>query len=211
MKKIISIFLCFAVLMMVLCGCGLENKSETNSNTDNSLFVSDDSNSKNESKPNKSESLLTNTYKVPSKEMYIDYCYHKIEKGYTEVFLVDNVKFVAFTPLYEEKATDAKAAYNDTYNSFEYALEDLVFINNIDISEEKITKINGIDVYEFKGKMSYGRIDKMDGFVIGYSFVFDGFPCSIIGGVSDLEQPKAEIEEIKTVVEQMMHSVRSKF
>ena len=38
MKKIISIFLCFAVLMMVLCGCGSENKSETNSNTDNSSF-----------------------------------------------------------------------------------------------------------------------------------------------------------------------------
>ncbi len=211
MKKIISMFLCFAVLMMVLCGCGSENKSETNNNTDNSSFVLDNSNSKNESKPDKSESLLTSTYKVPSKEMYIDYCYHKIEKGYTRVFLVDNVKFVAFTPLYEEKATDAKAAYQDTYDSFEYAMENYVDVNHLNIEEDRTVNINGIDVYEFKGTMNYQGEDKLNGYFCGYSFVFDGFPCSIIGGVSDLEQPKAEIEEIKTVVEQMMHSVRSEF
>ena len=211
MKKIISIFLCFVLLIMALTGCGSAKKSETNNNSNDSTIVSDASNSDNESKPDKSESLLTNTYKVPSKEMYIDYCYHKIEKGYTRVFLVDNVKFVAFTPLYEEKGTDAKSAYSATYNSFEYAMENYAYVNNVVITEEKMTKINGIEVYEFKGTMNYDRFDKVDGFVVGYSFIFDGFPCSIIGGVSDKAQPTAEIEEIKTVVEQMMLSVRSEF
>ena len=59
MKKIISIFLCFVLLIMALTGCGSEKKSETNNSSNDTSLVSDASNSENESKPDKSESLLT--------------------------------------------------------------------------------------------------------------------------------------------------------
>ena len=42
----------------------------------------------------------------------------------------------------------------------------------------------------------------------GYTFIYGGFPCSVIGAVKDPSQPEEEKQMVKEIVDEMMQTVR---
>ena len=86
-------------------------------------------------------------------------------------------------------------------------------INSISITSEKTEKINGLEVYRFEGTMNCRKPDdtssNYDAYVVGYSFVINGVPCSIIGSVQDVKQEQSMIKEMKATVEAMIKTVRN--
>ena len=61
-------------------------------------------------------------------------------------------------------------------------------INDITITKDEETTINGIDMYLFEGTIYYGTDRLFDGFAMGCAFVLDGVPCEIVGSVIDKSQ-----------------------
>ena len=156
-------------------------------------------------------SLLTGTYKVPLKDIYIDTPnYHEVEEGYMQIFTVPDTKYVAISTQRKKSPTNVTEAH-------EMATEILIKgmsshdggVNSINITEDEVIDVNGIEVYSFEGTINYGRVNIHDGWAKGYSFIMDGIPCQIIGSVTDDSQSQEMIDEIDEIVTAMMESVRS--
>lgn len=192
-------FLLLSILLSVsLVGCGKKS------------LTSDDSSNESQ-KQDESKELLPYTYNVPLRNIYVDVPnYQEIEEGYTRVFIVHGKKYVTFTSVLNAQATDAKDAYNKTFQLFKLNMQNYEGgPNSFNIITNQTMTINGIDVYYFEGMIHYGEKNPYDAYGIGYSFIMDGIPCAIIGSVTDKDQPEELKEEIKAVVNAMMLSVRS--
>ena len=192
-------FLLLSILLSVtLVGCGQKS------------LTSDDSSNENQ-KQDESKELLPYTYNVPLRNIYVDVPnYQEIEEGYTRVFIVHEKKYVTFTSVLNAQATDAKDAYNKSFDTFRICMQNYEGgPNSFNIVTDQTMTINGIDVYYFEGTINYGEENLYDGYGVGYSFIMDGIPCAIIGSVIDKDQPEELKEEIKAVVNAMMLSVRS--
>lgn len=192
-------FLLLSILLSVsLVGCGQKS------------LTSDDSSNESQ-KQDESKELLPYTYNVPLRNIYVDVPnYQEIEEGYTRVFIVHEKKYVTFTSVLNAQATDAKDAYNKSFDTFRICMQNYEGgPNSFNIVTDQTMTINGIDVYYFEGTINYGEENLYDGYGVGYSFIMDGIPCAIIGSVIDKDQPEELKEEIKAVVNAMMLSVRS--
>ena len=154
---------------------------------------------------------LPNTFKVPSKDVYIDAPnYQEIEEGFTRVFIVHGEKYCTVTSELMETATTLTEAHNLAFSSFKTNMMNYEGgVNSIQINKEEYLTINGIDTYYFEGLINYGIQPVFDGYAVGYAFIIDGVPCEIIGSVIDGEQSSATIQEIKDNVDAMMKSVRT--
>ena len=156
--------------------------------------------------------LLPGTYKVPMKNIYLDVpAYQEIEQAYTELFIVHESKYVAFTAGYDSVATDAKDAHDKAFDDdFVWNMQNYEGgVNSINITKDEIIDVNGMEVYSFEGTINYGRANIHDGYAKGYSFIMDGIPCEIIGSVIDDSQSQELIDEISEVVDAMIQSVRA--
>ncbi len=192
-------FLLLSILLSVsLVGCGQKS------------LTSDDSSNESQ-KQDESKELLPYTYNVPLRNIYVDVPnYQEIEQGYTRVFIVHEKKYVTFTSVLNAQATDAKDAYNKSFDTFRICMQNYESgPKSFNIVTDQTMTINGIDVYYFEGTIRYGEENPYDTYGIGYSFIMDGIPCAIIGSVTDKDQPEELKEEIKAVVNAMMLSVRS--
>ena len=192
-------FLLLSILLSAsLVGCGQKS------------LTSDDSSNESQ-KQDESKELLPYTYNVPLRNIYVDVPnYQEIEEGYTRVFIVHEKKYVTFTSVLNAQATDAKDAYNKSFDTFRICMQNYEGgPNSFNIVTDQTMTINGIDVYYFEGTINYGEENLYDGYGVGYSFIMDGIPCAIIGSVIDKDQPEELKEEIKAVVNAMMLSVRS--
>lgn len=222
MKKILIIFL-ITTLIVGLVGCG-ESKSETSNNssvdrTSNSVVgeettkeqVINQSESNENDDKNNSDVGLELTHKVPGKDIYIDYTnkYQNIEYGFTEVFTIHTKKIIAFTSDINSNAVDLQDAHMKAWDMFELCMQTEQY-NRIKITEEEYVTINGIDMYRYVGTMPYEHEGTpYDGYAVGYTFIIDGVPCCLVGSVLDYEQSPEIIEEIDTMVEAMIQTVRT--
>lgn len=213
MKKRYVILLAVTALFLSLSACGKKQNTvkqdESEKNQDEVVkeeYTDDSSDDSDE----ETESILTGTYKVPRREVYIDIpAYNMIESGYSRLFMVNDVKYTAFTCLYEESETDAKVAFKTTFNKLKdnlYAYHQINLLNEV---EEQTVTVNDIVTYRVKGTVNCGDDKPYDAYIYGYSFVYQGYPCSIVGVVENREQLQDDIDEITEVVDAMMKSVRS--
>ena len=155
-------------------------------------------------------SLLTGTYKVPLQEIYVDTpAFNMIESGFSRLFMVNDEKYATFTCLYEETGTNAKEAFTTTFDKLKENLFGYHQVNELNEVEESNVNVNGIETYSIKGTVNCGTENKYDAYIYGYSFVFGGYPTSIIGIVEDQAQAQEDIDEITSIVDAMMKSVRS--
>lgn len=192
-------FLLLSILLSAsLVGCGQKS------------LTSDDSSNESQ-KQDESKELLPYTYRIPMEDIYIDVPnYQEIAQGYTQVFIVHDSKYVTVTSAFDTQATDAKDAYNKSFDTFRICMQNYESgPKSFNIVTDQTMTINGIDVYYFEGTIRYGEENPYDTYGIGYSFIMDGIPCAIIGSVTDKDQPEELKEEIKAVVNAMMLSVRS--
>lgn len=205
---IILILLAIALTVFFITG---KNSNNTENNTQETEKIeTSDNTAKEEAEDNNDSTLLTGTYNVPLEDIYIDVPgLNKIESGYSRIFMENESKYVAFTCLYEETGTDAKNAFEITFNKFLNNISSLHYIEGIKEVEHWETTINGIDTYVIKGTVNSGSVIPYESYIYGYSFVFGGYPTSIFGVVMDEDQPQEDIDNITEIVDAMMKTVRS--
>ncbi|MBR5949237.1 MAG: hypothetical protein IKZ82_11435 [Clostridia bacterium] len=162
--------------------------------------------------------LLTKKYKVPRKNILMDapsHKYHETEQGgCTQLYSVYGKRYVAVTYDPEETTASAKEALDLVWENYKRGLENDCRIKELNITSESTETVNGVEVYKFVGTATryldyYG--DKSltrEVFTIGFSFVKDNTPVSVIGSVINEEQKQEDIDEITAIVEAMMKTVR---
>lgn len=207
-KKILLGLICGILVLGLATGCGNSKNNDeidTNNPTENKEQVKDNTNN------NTDSSLLTGTYNVPMQKIYIDVPnYQEIEQGYTELFIIHDLKYVSVTADRRSSANSLLEAHEIAFNKFKANMQNYEGgINSINITKSEEIKVNGIDVYSFEGTINYGTDTKFDGYAKGYSFILDGVPCEIIGSVIDKKQDPSTIKEISSVVDEMIKTLRT--
>ncbi len=207
-NKILLSLVCGVLIVGITTGCGNSKSNDevdTNNLTENKEQVKDDINN------NANSTLLSGTYKVPLKNIYVDVPnYQEIEQAFTELFIVHDSKYVAFTSAKMSNANNTKEAHKVAFKDFTINMQNYEGgINSINITKSEEIKVNGIDVYSFEGTINYGTDTKFDGYAKGYSFILDGVPCEIIGSVIDKKQDPSTIKEISSVVDAMIKTLRT--
>ena len=214
MKKI-TVFLAVIIIVLTMASCGEPSKT---SETSTELSVSSETNGTHQDEkktPNTSEQILTYTYKVPGKNIYIDVPnYQEIEKGYTELFILNGERYVALTYNLDSTAESAMDANEVTFSVFKDNIQNYSYVDSMNISESSNETINGNDVYRFSGTLKCAldytdHTKSYDAYAVGYSFVMDGVPCSVIGSVINQEQKDTDIKEITEIVDAMIDTLRS--
>lgn len=212
------LFIVFAIISIVVATVMFISNEEDNSpnNNGNELNIpvnNQESNNKNENMTEEisnKNSKLVSTQKVPLQNIYVDVPnYNRIEEGYTTIYWNKGVSYVTFTCMHgDETASTIIEAHEQTLYCFLRSVNDHHFVNELGKVQEKNITVNGIDTYNYEGVISAGHNPIYDAYIYGYAFIYNGFPCSIIGVVSDESQPELEKDNIKEIVDAMMFTVR---
>lgn len=189
-----------------------KNASPSISSNNSQIATNKNENTMKDIQNNSGTNILSGgIYKVPMKDIYIDTPnWQEIEQGYTELFIIHESKYVAITDAGEPTATDVKEAHDKTFKKFIQNMQNYEGgVNSINITNEKEVTIGDLKTYYFEGTINYGRDTIHDGYAIGYSFIMDGIPCEIIGSVIDESQSKELKDEVASVVNAMIQTVRT--
>lgn len=212
MKKVINVFAA-TFLSLSMIGCGGQGTAKSSVKDDIPVVSTQEEDKKDENITNNTtvSSTLPNTYKVPSKEIYVNGPnYQEIEQGYTELFIVHDKKYCAFSSDRKSTADSLLEAHEYAFAKFQKNMMNYSGgVNSISIENENYITVNDIDTYYFEGTINYGTDNIHDGYAVGYAFIMDGVPCEIVGSVIDDEQSTDTIQEIKDYVDAMMKSVRT--
>ncbi len=211
MKRLLGFLLCF-VLILSLCACS-DTNDETPPTDNSANTISTDNKQETQDTTSDTSSdnkLLSGTYKVPLQKIYIDTPdFNLIEEGYTRIFFDSGKKYVTFTCLYDDSCDSLTDAHNKTIDKFMQNVGDHHHVNAMGALNGSNVTINGIETYKYEGSINAGTNPVYDAYVYGYSFVYNGFPCSIVGVVMDEAQPDAEKQLVKQIVDEMMKTVRN--
>lgn len=220
-KKYVKLCGFLLILVMLMAACGGKNNDSNSPGTatdeknktttdDKKDDVAAEDTSKQESKTPKKSKLRIDPHKVPGKNIYIDVPnYQEIERGYTRLFIVHDQKYVAVTANKKGDASSLTAAHASAFDKFKQSIQDDSYVNSLNITKESTETINGIEFYKYEGTLNCGHDTIYDAYTAGFSFVLDGVACNVTGSVVDQEQPEEMIEEIRSVVEAMIPTVRS--
>lgn len=214
MKKFISIIL---AMMLIFSLSSCKNDTETNTGdtsgtNDTGLPVNVGNEDKKDSDNKEDISSSFITYKVAGRNIYIDVPnYQKIERGFTEVFILNGYKYVAVTANKNEKASSLEKAHEIAFEKFKDMIQNDSRVQSINITKDSTEKINGIEVYKYEGTLNceLGFTKNYDVYCIGYSFIMDDTPCTLIGSVIDEEQKQEDIDEMRKMVEASIKTLRS--
>lgn len=207
MKRIFAFFMC-VLLLFLLAACGTSETNSEQSTQPPSTPSSSVDKTKEEESSTATTDFLGSTYKVPLLDIYVDVpTYQQMEKGFTEIFIEHDVKFVAFTALRKQEASTNEIAHSKTFEVFKDNIHNYCHISSFNFLTTKTETINEIDVYYYEGTLNCE--ENPNSYIVGYSFVFENVPCNITGAVIAKEQKDTMKDEIKEVVFSMMKSVRS--
>ena len=212
MKKFISIILAIVfILTLSSCKSNSETKdNDTSIQNDTSLPVEVENNQEKSSEIN--DVNLDATYENPAKNIVIDVPnYQKISRGYTYVYILNGYKYVAVTANRDEQASSLENAHNIAFDLFKEEIQNDSLVQSINITKDSTEKINGIEVYKYEGTLNCYLTDtkSYDAYCIGYSFIMDDTPCTLIGSVIDREQKQEDIDEMRKMVEASIKTLRS--
>lgn len=205
MKKLICLTLAL-LIMICLVACGEKAVKEDSSGESVSNSVS----SEVKQEITNDDSKLPRKYNVPLTDIYINApAWQELEKGFTELFIVQGEKFVSIT--YDtDSFTNLKEVHDNNTDTLMYGLENFCNPNELIIDTDSNEKVNGIDVYRYEGHMNCGLSDTYEAYVIGYDFIMNNTPVSVCGGVINEDQSEELKAEIKETVEAMMSTLRDK-
>ncbi len=199
----------FAMSLLCLVACNSNADTQTEPVTDESKQQSEnfsEPESVATSGSNTEDSLLTGTYKVAKKDIYVDIPgFNVIESGYTRIYVDGYDTYVTFTCIKEDAPADLEGVQAMTLEVFkrnvlaQHQIEEITDIQTI------ATTINSIDTLRFEGTCNAGY----DAYICGYSFVYEGLPCAIIGAVRDNQQLDSEKQQVELLVDEMMKTVRN--
>lgn len=217
MKKYSCIVICF-MLMVCLCACGGTKEETPTVDSEVSESVADDvqqtpeisTDMDGDADASTDSQILTGTCKVPLQQIYVDIpSFNFIEEGYTNIYFDSGKKYVTFTCMFDDSCEDVASAHDKTVEKFMQNVDSHHHINGMGTLNDATVTVNGIETYNYEGYCSAGRNPVYDAYIYGYSFVYNGFPCSIVGVVMDEAQPETEKQQVKEIVDEMMKSVRN--
>lgn len=207
MKKLICVFLATITL---LCFTACEKKEDKPADgTDSGSQVVSIESTETLKEKTVSKSNLPRKYNVPLADVYIDApAWQEIEKGTTEVFIVQEQKFVSVTVSFD-KANNLQEVHTLNGDSMMANLENFFMPQEIVIESDSTDIINGVKVYRYEGHIACGKAQPYDAYIVGYDFIINDIPVSIHGGVINKDQPEDIKTEIKTIVDEMMETLRT--
>ena len=222
MKKILVLALTVVMIMMFLNGCSETNIEEKNSSQDvqaeeNSIINTETNIETDTMKETKSGSKvespveLSETYVVPMRAIVIDVpAYQPIEKGYTKLFIMHGQKCIALTAHKDSDATELMDAHQDAVDLFIRTFENYDTIVSLTAEEDEYVEINGVSMYRYEGVFNCSdAVGDHTDYVVGYSFIKDGVPCTLLGCVLDESQPEEMKKEIEATVDAVIQTLRS--
>lgn len=216
MKKIVTILL-ISMLALSTTACGTTNDGKNSETSNNSSVAASSTTEKatdNKDTNTDKDDVLSNikfiTYEVPDKNIVIDVPnYQKMDKGYTKIYILHGQRYVAFTAERDSTASNLAEAHEIAFEGFKECIQNYSYVNSLNVENEQTETINGIEVYKYEGTVNCGRDTIYDAYVIGYSFIMDGVPCTITGSIIDQDQDPQMIKEMKATVEYMIQTLRS--
>lgn len=214
MKRLIALCLVL-VLTLSLCACGTNSETPTDNPTSQENVNTGNSTADN--KPSKDAEPLVYSHKVPGEDIIIDVPnWDPMELTHeliTTVYKIHGTKYVSITST-DDAVNTVKEAHDVTWNAFVANMDRYQSIKSLSIKSDKTEKVNGLEMYKFEGTVTCHDKDNngnpYDAYIIGYSFVMGGVPCSVIGSVQDVAQEKDMIAEMKATVEAMILTLRDK-
>jgi len=229
-KYILSTLL--VISMILLAGCGAAEKTETEpaapaevkETKETAETVSAEPPAENNPEqenpvPTESaaEELLPEVYHVALKKIWVNIPdWKELEYGYTHAFVCieDGDEFVSVTAERDGDAETVEDAHEQAFSKFVGNIDNQTLVNEMDNITYTSETVNGIDVYKYEGTYQSGKdwVDKTlyrNCYIIGYSFIYDGIPCTINGVLDDDEQNPDQIGKLKEIVEAMMLTVRN--
>ncbi len=151
-------------------------------------------------------------YYVPKRKIYVDVPnFQDIFEGYTELFILHDIKYVAVTAEKGDKykgITDLKKAHEVAFAKFKKNISGYSIVNSLNVETESIVNINGIDMYRYEGTHHCGVEEIYDAYAVGYSFIMDDTPVNICGSVILKDQKEVLIDEMRTFIDAMIQTVR---
>lgn len=147
--------------------------------------------------------------------IFIDVPYwHEIEKGYTFLFILSGVEYVAvsWTPDYRDDdsiISSLSTVHEKTFEKFKAGIQNHSNVNSLTVTTESTETINGMEVYRYEGILNTDDSKIQEVYAVGYSFVFEGMPINVIGSVIDPEQDQEMIDELRTIVDAMIPTIRT--
>lgn len=208
MKKIICAMLITTVLLC-FTACGQNADQSADVSSDSSIARAVDSQTSTENTVSNSDSELTRKYNVPLKKVYINApIWQELEKGLTELFIIQEEKYVSVT--YSLDAlNDLKEVHTVNTDTLIYNLQNFCMPKELVVESDSNDTVNGIEVYRYEGYFACGEDQAYNAYTVGYDFIMDGTPVTVNGGVINKEQPAEMKEEIKSTVEAMMATLRA--
>lgn len=215
MKKLVKMFMVLFLLCNI-AGCG-DRENENLSNNDNNIVQNDSTDVDTDKDSVEKNDMLKRTYDVPGKSIYIDVPnWADKTLGYTW-YCSSEKKFIAFVSQRRSDASDLETAYMDILECFNGEAVDEVMSNQLNVIKDSYMTINGIDMYQYEGTLrcSTDYLDRENPekqreiYAKGYSFIMDGIPCTVIGGVLGDEQNQSDIDEVSEIIDAMIKTLRS--
>lgn len=209
MKKFFVIVLSLCMLLsLAACGGGKDGSPSVDAEAQGQL--GDDSSLVGEVVP------LSDTYRVPFNEIRIDGPSYEIsDKEYSRVYFDGDFKCLLTTCLYMDTSDTLDDAYSQVCEQLIVDLSDVCPIKNIECSDKNILTIDNlhpsiekVETMRFRGYAEHVEENENNVFLYGYSFIIGQHPCSVIGVVTDPSQSQEAIDEIVSVIDAMMNSVR---
>ena len=215
MKKSICIFLSALLCLLCCAGCGKTNVTETESNGHVSTSASMQTESETK-KPEKAKlNFDTETYQVPLNAIYIELPappYHLVEMGYTKAAFIYGEQCISITGNKSSQATALEEAQNDNIKKYAVGVDNQMHIESLTVAEDEYITINGIEMYRFEGEFNCTRTaGSYKQYAVGYTFIMDGVPCSLIGTVMNKyeEQSDSVKKDVEEKVDALIQTLRS--
>lgn len=215
MKKSICIFLSALLCLLCCVGCGKTDniEPETNSSANTSAPLQIESDTKKQEKVNLD--FDTETYNVPLSKIYIELPappYHLVEMGYTKAAFIYDEQCISITGNKSSQATTLEQAHDDNIKKYAGGVDNQMHIDSLTVSEDEYITINGIEMYRFEGEFNCTRTaGPYTQYAVGYTFIMDGVPCSLIGTVINRyeEQPDSVKKDVEEKVDALIQTLRS--
>ena len=162
---------------------------------------------------------LSLTTKFPLVKKYVDGPrWQIVEKGYTELFNINDRKFVALTTndeLSVSKPSEVLEALLKDFQQGTYSMCGVKDVIKYDIKDTKEMTINGTDYVRYQGYLvCEGELKEMfNCYFVGYTFIVEkngkNVPCQMIGAVVSDEQEQSDIDEITKYTDAMVYTIRN--
>lgn len=224
MKKIITLLLAMVIAGTCLTACNGKDKqtgngkgetTEVNSNQTDKTAETTKEEAETEETKNELFRSLSHRIFGDDTTIYLSVPdWPEVEKGYTTLFILDGIEYIAVTGNRdgendESVISSLSTAHECAFDNFVGAIQNRSKVKSLTVTSESTETINGIEVYRYEGVLNVDDESMPEVYACGYSFVYEGIPCNITASVIDETQDQEMIDELKTLVEAMIPTIRT--